>query len=73
MASPDLTDVEASVLRAAHAREGADLYDLAQAVGAGPRAVQEAIQRLARHDLLHASGRHVRCTRTSDQWVRQHE
>ena len=55
MASPDLTDTEAEVLRAVHAQEIADLYDLAQ------------------HDLVHVSGRHVRCTGTGDQWMRQHQ
>lgn len=73
MASPDLTDTEAEVLRAVRAQEGADLYDLAQAVGTGPRAVQEAVQRLAQHDLVHVSGRHVRCTGSGDQWVRRHQ
>ena len=73
MASPDLTDTEAAVLRTVHTQETADLYDLSQGVGAGPRAVQEAVQRLAQDDLVHVSGRHVRCTRTGDQWVRRHE
>jgi len=73
MPSPDLTDAEAEVLRAVHAQETVDLYDLAQSVGTGPRAAQEAVQRLAQHDLVHVSGRHVRCTRSGDQWVRQHE
>jgi len=73
MAPPDLTDTEASVLRAVHSQETADLYDLAQGIGAGPRAVQEAVQHLARHDLVHVSGRYVRCTRAGDQWVRRHE
>lgn len=73
MPSPDLADTEAAVLRAVHAQETVDLYDLSQAVGTGPRAVQEAVQRLVEHDFVHVSGRHVRCTRTGDQWVRQHE
>lgn len=73
MANPDLTDTEAKVLRAVHAQDTVDLYDLSQAVGAGPRAVQETVQRLTQHDLVHVSGRHVRCTRTGDRWVRQQE
>jgi Mn-dependent DtxR family transcriptional regulator len=73
MTFPDLTDTDAAVLRAVHTQEDADLYDLAQAMGAGPRAVQETVQRLAQHDLVHASGRRVRCTRAGDRWVRQHE
>ena len=72
MPSPDLSDTEATVLRAVQPEGTADLYDLAQAVGAGPRAVQEAVRHLARHDLVHASGRHVRCTSAGDQWVRVH-
>ena len=63
--------MEATVLRAVQPEGTADLYDLAQAVGAGPRAVQEAVQRLTRHDLVHVSGRHVRCTTAGDRWVRQ--
>ena len=73
MTSPDLTDTEAKTLRAVHAQEGADLYDLAQAVDTGPRAVQKTVQRLAQHDLVHVSGRHVRCTRTGDRWLRQYK
>ena len=73
MADVDLTDTEASVLRALASQETADLYDLSQGIGAGPRAVQEAVQRLAQHDFVHVSGRHVRCTRTGTEWIRQHE
>ncbi|MFB6099175.1 MAG: Lrp/AsnC family transcriptional regulator [Salinibacter sp.] len=73
MSDAALTDTEATVLRAVHAQETADLYDLSQQVGAGPRAVQEAVRRLAQHDLVHVSGRYVRCTRTGDRWVRQHQ
>ena len=73
MSTPHLTETEAAVLRTVHAQETVDLYDLAQSVGAGPRAAQEAVQQLAQHDLVHVSGRHVRCTRSGAQWVRQHE
>ena len=73
MADIDLTDTQATVLRALQAQETADMYDLSQQTGAGPRAVQEAVQRLAQHDLAHVTGRHVRCTRAGDRWVRQHE
>ena len=73
MSSPDLTDAEAEVLRAVHAQETVDLYDLSQAVGAEPRTVQEAVQGLVQHDFVHVSGRHVRCTRAGGQWVRRHE
>ncbi len=75
MASSDFTDMETTVLRAVHAQEGADLYELAQAVGTGPRAVQEAVQTLAQHDFVHVSERgvRVRCTRAGDQWIRRHQ
>mgnify|MGYP006284113341 CR=1 FL=1 len=73
MADADLSDTEATVLRAVQSQETADLYDLSQLVGAGPRAAQEAVQRLAEHDFVHVSGRHVRCTRAGDEWIRQHE
>lgn len=73
MSSPDLPETEAAVLRTLQGHETVDLYDLSQQVGAGPRAVQEAVQHLAQHDLVHVSGRHVRCTRTGDQWVRERE
>jgi predicted transcriptional regulator len=46
---------------------------LSQTVGAGPRAVQEAVQRLAQKDFVHVAGRQVRCTRAGDQWMRQHQ
>jgi len=72
MSSPDLSDTEAAVLRTVQAQDVADLYDLAQAVGTGPRAVQDTVRRLSRHDLVHVSGRHVRCTAAGDQWVRAH-
>lgn len=72
MPHSELTETEATVLRAVHAQEGADLYDLSQAVGTGPRTVQEAVQHLAQYDLVHVSGRHVRCTKAGDRWVRQH-
>lgn len=73
MADVNLTDTEASVLRTLQAQETVDLYDLARGVGTGPGAVQTAVQRLAKHDFVHVSGRHVRCTRTGDQWVRRHK
>jgi len=75
MSASSLTDMEATVLRAVHAQEGADLYELAQGVGAGPRTVQEAVQTLAQHDFVHVSERgvQVRCTRAGDQWLRRHQ
>ncbi|MEF8817665.1 MAG: Lrp/AsnC family transcriptional regulator [Salinibacter sp.] len=72
MSSPDLSDADAALLRTIQTESTADLYDLAQAVGTGPRSVQEALRRLAQHDLVHVSGRHVRCTNAGDQWVRAH-
>ena len=64
MEAPDLSDIETRVLRAVHAEGSADLYDLAQTVGTGPRAVQEAVGTLADHRLVLVTerGREVRCT-----------
>jgi len=73
MPESDLTETEATVLRAVHAHDGTDLYDLSQTVGTGPRAVQEAVQALARKDFVHVSGRRVQCTKAGDQWMRQHQ
>jgi predicted transcriptional regulator len=73
MPQPDLPDTEETVLRAVHANDGSDLYDLSQAIGTGPRAVQEAVQGLAQKDFVHVSGRRVRCTKTGDRWMRQHQ
>ena len=69
---PDLSDPEASVLRAVHAEGGADLSALAQAVGTGPRTVQEAVRGLARKDLVIVSdrGSTVHCTPTGDDVAR---
>lgn len=73
MDAPDLSDAEAHVLRAVQAEGSADLYDLAQAVGAGPRAVQEAVRTLADHRLVLVTdrGRQVRCTPAGDELVRE--
>lgn len=75
MSASALTNVQEQVLRATHAQEGANLYDLAQAVGTGPRTVQEAVRQLAKDDLVHVSDRgiRVRCTRAGDRWVRNHQ
>ena len=73
MDAPDLSDTEADVLRAVQAEGAADLYDLAQAVGTGPKAVQEAVRTLADHRLVLVTdrGRQVRCTPAGDDLVRQ--
>lgn len=75
MPSFDLTDVEAAVLRTVHAEGGADHYDVARAVGTGPRTVQEAVRRLSQKDLVHVTGhgRRVQCTRAGNRWVRQRQ
>jgi predicted transcriptional regulator len=71
MPPSDLTETEAAVLRTVHAQDVLDLYDLSQAVGTGPRAVQEAVQGLAQRDFVHVAGRRVRCTQTGARWVQQ--
>ena len=72
MDMPDLSDTEIAVLQSVHAEGSADLYDLAQAVGAGPRAVQEAARALADHRLVLVTdrGRQVRCTPAGDDVAR---
>ena len=72
MSSPSLSDTEAAVLQTVHAEGTADLYDLAQAVGTGPRAVQEAVQSLVHKNLVIVSeqGRRVSCTPAGDEVAR---
>lgn len=72
MSTPDLSSTEADVLQTVHAEGSADLYDLARAVGTGPRTVQDAVQTLARHKLVVVSeqGRRVSCTPAGDERAR---
>lgn len=74
MDAPDLSDMEAAVLQAVHAEGNADLYALAQAVGTGPRTVQDAVRRLATHRLVFVSdrGRQVRCTPAGSDLAREY-
>lgn len=73
MDAPDLSDEDARVLQVVHAEGSADLYDLARAVGTGPRVVQEAVRRLDDHRLVLVTdrGRQVRCTPAGDDLVRE--
>jgi len=70
--APELSNPEASVLRAVCAEGSADLYALAQAVGTGPRTVQEAVRALARRDLVIVSDRGltVHCTPAGEDVAR---
>ena len=70
MALSDRTDLEASLLRVIHEEGLVDLYDLAQAVGAGPRAVQKAVGTLAEDGLVYVTDRSVRCSREGEALVR---
>jgi Mn-dependent DtxR family transcriptional regulator len=70
MALSDRSDLEASLLRVIHEEGLVDLYDLAQAVGAGPRAVQEAVGTLAEDGLVYVTDRSVRCSREGEALVR---
>lgn len=72
MGSPSLSDTEAAVLQAVHADGTVDLYDLAQALGTGPRVVQEAVRSLAHDNLVIVSeqGRRVSCTPAGDDVAR---
>jgi len=75
MSAPDLTRTEAKVLQAVHAEGSADLYDLAQSVGAGPRSVQEVVRGLSQDGLVYVSdrGRRVCCTRAGDEVARSQQ
>lgn len=70
--TPDLSGAEVEVLCAVHAKGPADLYALAQAVGTGPRTVQEAVQGLSRKGLVLVSdhGSTVRCTPDGEEVAR---
>ena len=72
MDSPNLSDTEAAVLERIHADGTVDLYDLAQALGTGPRAVQDAVRSLAHDNLVIVSeqGRSVSCTPAGDDLAR---
>lgn len=69
---PDLSDVEVNALQAVHAERNVDIYDLAQAVGIGPKTATDAVQILAEHRLVIVTdrGRHVRCTPAGDEVAR---
>jgi Mn-dependent DtxR family transcriptional regulator len=70
--TPDLSGTEVAVLRTVHAEGPADLYALAQAVGTGPRSVQEAVQGLSQKGLVLVSdrGSTVRCTPDGEEVAR---
>jgi len=75
MGRMDLSDTELELLRLLQDEGSADLYALANAAGMGPRAVQEALQRLTRDGLVDASdrGASFRCTNDGQQAVLDHE
>lgn len=70
--APELSETELAVLQAVHAEGGADLYALSRAVGAGPRAVQEAVQSLSLQTLVLVveDGVKVYCTPDGDEMAR---
>lgn len=70
--TPEPSGIEAEVLRAVHAEGRTDVYALAQAVGTGPRTVQETVQGLARKGLVLVSdrGSTVRCTPDGEEVAR---
>jgi len=74
IAMPEFTltdDVEAVLVAVQRAGE-ADVYDLAQAVGVGPRAVQEHLRSLDRAGLVIVSerGDQIWCTPAGDDHAR---
>lgn len=69
---PELSDEESAVLQVVHAEGSVDLYALARTIGIGPRAVQEAVQRLSDADLVIVSDRgvQVHCTPVGEEVAR---
>jgi Mn-dependent DtxR family transcriptional regulator len=72
MSMPARSDMETAVLQTVHAEGPVDLYDLAQAVGTGPRSVQEAVRSLSQDRLVIVSeqGRRVSCTPAGEDLAR---
>lgn len=72
MSTPELSELEVSVLRTVHAEGSVDLYDLARTEGTGPRSVQQAVQRLSKNRLVivSANGVEVHCTPRGEEVVR---
>jgi len=70
--APELSDTESAVLQAVHADGSADLYALSRAIGAGPRAVQEAVQSLSQKNLVLVveDGVKVYCTPDGEEVAR---
>lgn len=67
-----LTDDAEAVLLAIHDAGEADIYDLAGAVGAGPKAVQESVRELDQAKLVIVSerGDRMRCTPAGEDHAR---
>jgi len=70
-----LTDAAEDVLLAVQQAGEADVYELAQAVGTGPRAVQEHIRSLDRAGLVIVSerGDQIRCTPAGEDHARRRQ
>lgn len=70
----NLSDDEVAVLEALEGG-GADVYDLAQALAAGPAHAQETVHRLVRDGLVDPEdgGRSFRRTRDGDLALRNHQ
>lgn len=75
MSTPVLSETETAVLQTVHAEGTVDLYDLAQAVGTGPRSVQEAVRSLSQDRLVIVSerGRRVSCTPAGEDRARNQQ
>lgn len=73
--APELSDAEATVLQLVHAEGSVDLYDLARAVGTGPRTVQETVRDLSQKRLVIVSDRGVRvhCTPAGEDLARAYQ
>jgi Mn-dependent DtxR family transcriptional regulator len=73
MPESSLTDAAEAVLLAVQQAGEADVYDLAQSVGSGPRAVQEHVRSLDRAGLVIVSerGDQIRCTPAGEEYARR--
>lgn len=72
MSTPELSELEVSVLRTVQAEGSVDLYDLARVVGEEPRSVQQAVQALSKDRLVivSANGVEVHCTPRGEEVAR---
>lgn len=73
MSDIEISEQAEAVLLAVHDAGDVDVYDLASAVGAGPRQVQERVRELAGAELVIVSerGDRIVCTPAGDDYARR--